>query len=147
MPRCAREKSESGVYHVIVRGINRQDIFHDEDYSQYVKAMNRAKGIDKFEIYGYCLMSNHVHLLLHEKVERLAFAMMRIGVSYAWWYKKKYDRTGHVFQDRYKSETVENDECLLSVLRYIHKNPVKAQMVLKPEQYKWSSCKTYYDQS
>lgn len=148
MPRCAREKSESGIYHVIVRGINRQDIFHDEeDYSQYLEAIKRAKSIGKFEIYGYCLMSNHVHLLLHEKEEPMAFLMKRIGVSYAWWYNKKYDRAGHLFQDRYKSETVENDEYLLSVLRYIHKNPVKAQMVLKPEQYKWSSCKTYYCQS
>jgi len=65
----------------------------------------------------------------------------------AWWYNKKYDRAGHVFQDRYKSGTIENDEYLLSVLRYIHNNPVKAQMVLTPEEYKWSSCKTYYNQS
>jgi REP element-mobilizing transposase RayT len=132
----------------MVRGNNRQDIFHDEeDYSQYIEAMNRAKSIGKFEIYGYCLMSNHVHLLLHEKEETMASVMKRIGGSYAWWYNKKYDRIGHVFQDRYKSETVENDEYLLSVLRYIHKNPVKAQMVITPEQYKWSSYKTYNDQS
>jgi REP element-mobilizing transposase RayT len=148
MPRIAREKSESGIYHIMVRGINRQDIFHDEeDYSQYLEAMNRAKSIGKFEIYGYCLMSNHVHLLLHEKEETMASVMKRIGISYAWWYNKKYDRVGHVFQDRYKSETVQNDEYLLSVLRYIHKNPVKDQMVLTPEQYKWSSCKTYINQS
>ena len=148
MPRRAREKSESGIYHVMVRGINRQDIFHDEeDYSQYLEAMNRAKIISKFEIYGYCLMSNHVHLLLHEKEETISSVMKRIGVSYAWWYNKKYDRAGHVFQDRYKSETVETDEYLLSVLRYIHKNPVKAEMVVKPEKYKWSSCEAYYNQS
>ena len=147
MPRCAREKSESGVYHVMVRGINHQDIFHDEeDYSQYLEAMNRAKSIGKFEVYGYCLMSNHIHLLLHEKEEALSSIMKRIGVSYAWWYNNKYDRAGHVFQDRYKSEIVENDEYLVSVLRYIHNNPVKAQMIVKPEQYKWSSCKNYYSQ-
>ena len=148
MPRSAREKSESGIYHVMVRGINRQDIFHDEkDYVQYLEAMNRANHIGKFEIYGYCLMSNHVHLLLHEKEEKISSFMKRIGISYAWWYNKKYDRAGHVFQDRYKSETVETDEYLLSVLRYIHKNPVKAKMVVKPEEYKWSSCKTYYNQA
>ena len=146
MPRCAREKSESGIYHIIVRGINRQDIFHDEeDYLQYLAAMNRAKNIGNFEVYGYCLMSNHVHLLLHEKEETMALVMKRIGVSYAWWYNKKYDRAGHVFQGRYKSQTVENEQYLLSVLRYIHNNPVKAQMVLTPVQYKWSSCNTYYD--
>jgi REP element-mobilizing transposase RayT len=93
MPRSAREKSESGIYHVMVRGINRQDIFHDEeDYSQYLEAINRAKSIGKFEIYGYCLMSNHVHLLLHEKEETMSSVMKQIGVSYAWCYNKKYDR-------------------------------------------------------
>lgn len=148
MPRCAREKSESGIYHVMVRGINRQDIFHDEeDYSQYLEAINRAKSISKFEIYGYCLMSNHVHLLLHEKEEAMSSIMKRTGVSYACWYSKKYDRVGYVFQDRYKSETVETDEYLLSVLRYIHKNPVKAEIVVNPEKYKWSSCEAYYNQS
>ncbi len=147
MPRSARKKSVSGIYHVIVRGINRQDIFHEEeDYLKYLEAIERAKSIGKFEIYGYCLMSNHVHLLLHEKEETLELIMKRIGVRYAWWYNKKYDRVGHVFQDRYKSEPIEKEEYLLSVLRYIHNNPVKAQLALAAEEYKWSSCKSYYEQ-
>ena len=145
MPRNARKKCESGIYHVIVRGINRQNIFHDdEDYQRFLETIGRIKNPDKFELYGYCLMGNHVHLLLHEQKAEIAIIMKRIGISYAWWYNWRYDRVGHVFQDRYKSETVEDDKYLLSLLRYIHNNPVKAQMVREPEEYKWSSCRSYY---
>ncbi len=70
--------------------------------------------------------------------------MSRIGTSYAWWYNRKYGRSGHVFQGRYGSERVENDDYLLSVLRYIHNNPVKAKMVQEPEEYRWSSIHVYY---
>ena len=101
MPRLTRKKSNSGIYHVIVRGINRQDIFHEEeDYTKYLEGLKRAQDISKFEIYGYCLMSNHVHLLLHEKIESLESIMKCVGVSYASWYNKKQERVGHVFQDR-----------------------------------------------
>jgi putative transposase len=99
---------------------------------------------DKFEVYGYCLMSNNVHLLIHEKSEEIPQIMKRIGTSYAWWYNRKYQRTGHVFQRRYGSECVENDEYLLTVSRYIHKNPVKAGMISEPEDYSWSSIQAYY---
>ena len=128
----------------MVRGINRQDIFYDEkDYRYFLEIMSRLKGLGKCEIYGYCLMGNHVHILLEEK-EEISLIMKSIGTSYAWWYNKKNDRVGHVFQDRYKSETVDDDQYLLSVLRYIHNNPAKAQLVVQPEQYKWSSCSAYY---
>ncbi|CQR71950.1 Transposase IS200 like protein [Sporomusa ovata DSM 2662] len=146
MPRIARKKSKSGIYHVIVRGINRQDIFHEEeDYTKYLEGLKRAQDISKFEIYGYCLMSNHVHLLLHEKIESMESIMKRVGVSYASWYNKKQERVGHVFQDRYKSEPIDSDAYLLSVLRYIHNNPVNAQLVLQAEDYMWSSCRKYSD--
>ena len=144
MSRSARKKSSSGIYHVIVRGINRQDIFHDEeDYTKYLEVIKRAKDSSKFEIYGYCLMSNHVHLLVYEKAASLESIMKRIGVSYAGWYNRKQERVGHLFQDRYKSEPVEDETYLLSVLRYIHNNPVKAKLVWKAEEYKWSSYKEY----
>ena len=68
MPRYAREKCESGIYHIMIRGINRYDIFHDEeDYQRFLETLLRIKGSDNYEIYAYCLMSNHVHLILHEK--------------------------------------------------------------------------------
>jgi REP element-mobilizing transposase RayT len=144
MPRHAREKGESGIYHIVLRGINRQSIFQDdEDYQKFLGIIERVKNPDKFKLYGYCLMGNHVHLLLHEQKDEIATIMKRVGVSYARWYNRKYDRVGHVFQDRYKSEVVEDEGYLITLLRYIHNNPVKAQIVLEAEEYKWSSCKTY----
>jgi len=82
-----------------MRGINRQDIFYDEDdYQRFMGTLERLK-TDKFEVYGYCLMSNHVHLLIREKSEENPQSMKHIGTSYAWWYKRKYHRNSHVFQD------------------------------------------------
>ena len=145
MVRSAREKSASGIYHVMMRGINRQDIFFDdEDYRRFLESMKRVKENRSCAIYGYCLMGNHVHLLLHEEEEALSVIMKRIGTSYAWWYNQKYDRAGHVFQNRFQSETVETEEYLLGVVRYIHNNPVKAKLAARPEEYKWSSCQTYF---
>jgi REP element-mobilizing transposase RayT len=147
MPRNARQKSESGIYHIMVRGINRQDIFHDdEDMQRYLETIARMKKENRFEVYGFCLMTNHVHILVQEKEEEISRIMKRIGTSYAWWYNSKYDRVGHLFQDRYKSEGVDNDAYLLSVIRYIHKNPVIAGLAQEPEDYRWSSCRVYYGQ-
>lgn len=134
MPRQARMKSKTGIYHVIVRGISQQNIFHDEeDFMKYLEMLERVKKKSGFKLYGYCLMGNHVHLLIHESQDELSVVMKGLGISYAWWYNWKYKRTGHVFQDRYKSECVEDDTYLLTVIRYIHQNPVKAGMVTKPD--------------
>ena len=144
MPRRPREKSETGIYHVIVRGINRQDIFSDDnDYQRYLETLDRTKNISGYGIYAYCLMNNHVHLLVKETKEDIGQVMKRIVTSYAHWYNSKHDRSGHVFQGRYKSECVEDDAYLMTVIRYIHNNPVKAGIVQKPDQYQWSSYKTY----
>jgi REP element-mobilizing transposase RayT len=146
MPRYARKRSKTGVYHVIARGINRQKIFHeDNDYKKYLGILYKTKEKTACEIYGYCLMSNHVHLLIKENDEEIGQIMKRIGISYASWYNWKYERIGHLFQNRYKSECVEDDKYLITVIRYIHNNPVKAKMVGKPEQYNWSSINAYYD--
>jgi len=145
MVRCARKKSASGIYHIMMRGINRQDIFFDdEDRCRFLETIKRIKESGSCIIYGYCLMGNHIHLLLHEKEEELSTIMKRLGTSYAWWYNKKYDRVGHVFQNRFQSEIVETEVYLLGVLRYIHNNPVKAALVAMPDHYKWSSCQAYY---
>ena len=148
MPRCPREKAQSGIYHVLTGGINRQDIFHcEEDYRRFLDIIKRVQTVQQFQLYAYCLMRNHVHLLLQEQDESVAATMKRIGVSYAGWYNAQYDRAGPVFQDRFKSEPVEDKGYLLTVLRYIHHNPVEAQLVVKPEDYGWSSCKEYYARS
>ncbi len=145
MARTAREKSDSGIYHVILRGINRQDIFYDDDdFQQFLEIVGQKKTDNQYVLYAYCLMSNHVHLLIQEHTDNISRIMSRIGSSYAWWYNRKYDRSGHVFQGRYGSECVEDNPYLLTVMRYIHNNPVKAGMVAEPEEYKWSSMLAYY---
>ncbi|QDR82206.1 transposase [Sporomusa termitida] len=145
MVRCARKKSVTGIYHVMLRGINRQAIFfEEEDNCRFIETLNRARANGGYTIYGYCLMGNHVHLLLHEQKEEIAVIMKRIGTSYARWYNEKYDRVGHVFQSRFKSEPVETEAYLLTVLRYIHNNPLKAKLAVRTEDYKWSSCQAYY---
>ncbi|SCZ05962.1 REP-associated tyrosine transposase [Alkaliphilus peptidifermentans] len=145
MPRQAREKSESGIYHIMLRGTNRQEIFHDdEDCQRFIETLAKYKQKSDIKVYGWCLMGNHVHLLIGEGKEELPRFMKRIGVSYVWYYNRKYKTTGHLFQDRYKSEKVESDEYLLAVVRYIHQNPVKAGIAKTPGEWKWSSCQSYY---
>jgi len=145
MPRTAREKSETGIYHVIVRGINRQAIFlDDEDREKYLNKLKRITEETMSEILGYCLMSNHIHVIIREGEAGISLLMKRLGTSYAYWYNQKYQRTGHVFQDRFKSENIEDDRYLLTVVRYVHLNPVKAGIVNKPQDYIWSSCRAYY---
>jgi putative transposase len=147
LPREARRKSTSGIYHVMLRGANRQEIFHDdEDNMKFLDILKKYKRNVKFGLYAWCLMSNHVHLLLKEGEEGLDTTMKRIGVSYASFYNWKYRTTGHLFQDRFKSENVENDQYFLTVVRYIHQNPVKARISPRVEEWKWSSCAGYYDQ-
>ncbi|GAB6179237.1 hypothetical protein JCM14036_05560 [Desulfotomaculum defluvii] len=144
MPRKARQSSKTGIYHIMLRGINRQNIFKDdEDRYRFLEALDKYKGISKYQVYGYCLMDNHIHLLIREGEENLANAIKRIGASYVYWYNKKYERCGHLFQDRFMSEPVEDDSYLLTVLRYIHQNPLKAKMVNYISEYRWSSYRDY----
>lgn len=144
MPRTARLKSESGIYHIIMRGINRQSIFlDDEDCIKFIHTLREYKEVCGFKMYTYCLMGNHLHLLLHECDESLGTIMRRICGSYVFWYNKKYDRIGYLFQDRFISEPVEDDTYFLTVLRYILQNPVKAGIVDKIENHKWTNYNDY----
>ncbi len=144
MPRKPREKSSTGIYHVMARGVDGQNIFHDDkDKQRYINIMSRYKDICQYKLYGYCLMSNHVHLLIKEHEQTVSQIMKRIGTSYVYWHNLKYDRSGHLFQGRFKSESVEDDKYLLVVLRYIHQNPTKAGLVKTPKDYRWSSYSEY----
>jgi len=144
MPRAARTKSSTGIYHVMLRGINRQRVFEDsEDNEKYLQTIADCKPICGFELYAYCLMGNHVHLLLKEGTESLEQIFKRIGSRYVYWYNWKYDRCGHLFQDRFKSEAIENDGYFLTVLRYIHQNPVKAGISESVSEHEWSSYNNY----
>ena len=145
MARKARAKSKSGVYHIMVRGTNRQEIFHEEeDWIKFLNVINKYKIESQLIVYAWCLMGNHVHLLLKEGNENISNTMKRIQVSYAMYYNWKYTTTGHLFQGRFKSEKVETKRYLLTVVRYIHQNPVKAGIVKMPDEWKWSSCRAYY---
>jgi len=146
MSRTAREKSESGIYHIMLRGINRQDLFEDdEDRQKFIETLAFYKEKSRYKIYAYCLMSNHVHILVKETQEPLSLIMKRISSSYVYYYNRKYFRCGHLFQERFKSEVIENNSYFLTVLRYIHQNPIKANMIKRFEEYKWSSYNEYVD--
>ncbi len=148
MPRAAREKSESGIYHVMLRGVNKQQIFEEkEDYEKFIQILEDCKEISKFELYAYCLMGNHIHLLLRVENEPLETVFRRIGSRFVYWYNIKYERHGHLFQDRYKSEPVDDDAYFIMVLRYILRNPVKAGLSKEPKDYCYSNYKDYLIES
>lgn len=148
MPRQARKRSESGIYHIMLRGINRQDIFIDEqDKEKFLKTLKHYKDISGYKVFAYCLMSNHVHLLIKTEKENLDLILKRIAGSYVYWYNWKYKRIGHLFQDRFKSEPVDSDEYFLTVLRYIHQNPVKAGFCEHISDYQYSSYNHYLKNS
>ena len=142
MPRHQRIRSETGIYHVMLRGINKRAIFgDDEDYYVFIKTLKRYKTVGGYRIFAYCLMSNHLHLLLKVECEELGVIFKRIAGSYVYWYNLKYGRIGHLFQDRFKSEPVEDDRYFLTVLRYIHRNPIDAGICEKIGDYPFSSYK------
>ena len=144
MPRTARKTSRSNIYHVMLRGINRQDIFEDdEDRLQFMSILFRCKEISGFRLHAFVLMSNHIHLLLEPAGESLDMVFRRIGTRYAVWYNRKYQRAGHLFQDRFRSENVETEQYYQTVLRYILQNPMKAGMEKRPGSYRWSSYLAY----
>lgn len=144
MARPPRVKSNSGIYHIMLRGVHRQSIFHDEeDRIRFLYTLEKYKEESGYQVFAWCLMDNHVHLLLKEGAENLAVSMKRIGVSFVWFYNMKYNTSGHLFQGRFRSEAIENSGHLLSVIRYIHLNPVKAGMVKKPGEWRWSSYRSY----
>ncbi|UWG96974.1 transposase [Dehalobacter sp. DCM] len=144
MPRAARIKSKTGIYHVMLRGINRQDLFEDDaDRQRFVETLETCQEKSRHTLFGYCLMSNHVHLLLRENNEPLAVTIKRLSSSYVYYFNWKYSRCGHLFQERFKSEAVDTDAYFLTVLRYIHQNPVKAKIVTDIIHYAWCSYRAY----
>ncbi|MEW6182136.1 MAG: transposase [Bacillota bacterium] len=144
MPRHARMLSKTQTYHVMLRGNNRQDVFiDDEDKARIIAIISEMQGGDHFTVYAYCIMDNHLLLVLKEGKDLLSKALKRIGTSYAYYFNKKYKRIGHVFQDRYRSESVEDDTYLLGAIRYVHINPEKAG-IDSTETYPWSSYHEYF---
>ena len=144
MARYKRIISETGIYHVMTRGNNKDDIFIDmEDKEKYLDILMEKREEFNFIVYAYCIMTNHSHIIIKEYEQDLPDIMKKINTSYAIYFNKKYDRVGHVFQDRYKSEAIEDDSYLLTAIRYVHNNPIKAMMVEKCEDFPWSSYNYY----
>lgn len=143
MARIARQISSTGVYHIILRGIEKKDIFLDSnDKRKIIEELKRTKEKYEYSIYAYCLMSNHIHLLIKDNKDNISKAIQSFAVAYSLYFNKKYHRVGHLFQNRFNSRCVEDERYLLNVQRYIHRNPEKAK-IAKTEEYNWSSYKEY----
>ena len=143
LPRQPRIKSASGVYHCMLRGINKQDIFFDkQDYLKFLKVTEKAKESYKFLLYSYVLMPTHVHLEVKDEKQNLSQFMHSIEISYASYFNHKYNRIGHLFQDKFRSKPVEDEEYEKNLMRYIHQNPQEA-CISSHQKYRWSSYKEY----
>lgn len=144
MARQARMASPTDYYHVIMRGNNRESIFVAQGQKQYFKDLLKEQ-IEEglIEIASYCIMDNHVHIVIKAELNHMTKALKKINIKYAMNFNKERNRTGHVFQDRYKSEIIRDDKYLIQVTRYIHNNPVKAKIVEYPRDFKWSSYNEY----
>jgi len=139
MARTAREKSISGLYHVMLRGVGKQILFEDtEDYTRFLESLDHYKSEQVIGIHAYCLMENHVHLLIEDKGSSMDLFMKKLEGSYAFYFNHKYERVGTLFQDRYKSEPVNSDSYYITVFRYILQNPVKAG-ICAADGYQWNS--------
>jgi len=144
MPRQMRRLSQSKIYHVVIRGNESKELFLDDyDRIRFIDTLWNKKQKRQFPVYAYCLMNNHVHLVIGEGDDTISKIMQGINTSYAYYFNKKYGRMGHLFQDRFKSEVIEDEAYLLTAVRYVHNNPVKAKIVAEPSAYKWSSFNCY----
>ena len=145
MPRKPRLHSSTGIYHIILRSVNQHIIFEEEsDYQKFLFMLSDCKTKYNIDIYAYCIMDNHIHLLLHSSDNHLACFFQSLGTRFVRWYNNKYLRSGHLFQERFYSCAVENKSQYLSTLVYIHNNPVKAKICRYPSEYRWSSFNAFF---
>jgi len=142
MPRIGRLVISNYPHHVIQRGHNRQAIFvHDDDYSYYLENLMECKEELNCRLYAYCLMTNHVHLVVDpgDDSESLARLMKKVSARQTRYVNRKEGRSGTLWEGRYRSSIVCKDTYLLACTRYVEMNPVRACMVSHPSEYRWSS--------
>ena len=140
MARPPRIQFQNAFYHVIVRGNQQQALFSgDTDRMAYLELLSRYKKKCGFILYAYVLMNNHIHLLVETPEAPISKIMQMLNFTYAQYFNRKYGKVGHLFQGRYKSFLCDRDQYLLSLVRYIHLNPVRAKIAKEPYVYKWSS--------
>lgn len=145
MGRIARKYLETSFFHVMVQGINKEYIFNNERYiNKYIKFVYDEVDKQNLRIIAFCIMNNHAHFLINtEKIENLSKYMQKLNSAYAKYYNYMEGRVGYVFRDRYKSEPITDRRYLIQCIKYIHENPVKAKMVKKIDEYKYSSYNIY----
>lgn len=144
MPRKHRIHYTHAFYHIMLRGNNRQNIFHeDSDYRNFLDYLQNVTEIYNSFIHLYCLMTNHIHLVIEVTDIPISKVMQSISTKYAKQHNKRYKKIGHVFQGRFKSKLIYDDQYLLELCYYIHMNPVKAGICQAPNDYEWSSHHAY----
>lgn len=143
MARKPRIEFPGAFYHVIARGNNRQKIFADDkDYKLFLERLNFYKERFRFILYAYALMPNHIHLLIETGEAPLSRAMQALQFTYTQKFNRRHKKVGHLFQGRYKAILCQKESYLLELIRYVAQNPVRARLVKRPVDWKWSS---FYD--
>jgi len=146
MARRPRLFAPGLLYHVIVRGNQRLKTFLDDrDYQVYLERLAKYRKLYGYNIHAYCLMPNHVHLLVESSDHPLGKFMQGLQQSYSQYFNARHRKVGHVFQGRYKAIICDRDEYLLELTRYIHLNPVRAEMVKTPDHYHYSGHRAYIE--
>lgn len=144
MARRPRVFASGLLYHVIVRGNQRRKTFRcDDDYKAYLDRLEKYRAKCRVRIYAYCLMPNHVHLLVETGSTPLAKFMQGLQQSYTQYFNRSYRKVGHLFQGRYKAIICDRDKYLLALVRYIHLNAVRAKLATRPERYRYSGHSSY----
>jgi len=147
MPRYARQRHEKGIHHVVVQGKRLEQVFEkDAEKELYLETLLKYKAKTGVKLYAFCILNNHAHLVIEETTdESVSSFMRRIGVSFSYWYRQRYDlpRGEELFRGRYLSEPLETEEAILRVVRQIHQEPVKVGVSDKMENYYWSSYRFY----
>ena len=147
MVHAPRKISETGYYHVVVKGDGGQILFEcDADRMRFIANLLKATEEEKVEVHACCLMDNHVHLLVNDREFHLSAFMKKVDERYAMYFRKRTGRVGHLFQSRFWNEPIKSDEQYLATMRYIHANPEPARMCLAKD-YKWSSYKAFLGKS
>jgi REP element-mobilizing transposase RayT len=148
MSRPLRIEYPGAYYHVMNRGRHKDKIFlHDNDYLYFISLLQVSTKLFRVGIVAYCLLSNHYHLLIHTPEGNLSRCMRHIGSVYTQWFNRKYSSDGQLFRGRYKSILIDEEKYLLSLVRYIHHNPLKAGVIETPEGHLWNSHHGYVSDS
>ena len=143
MPAKPRVYSESGYMHITARGNGKQILFEEKpDYLFFLHLLKKYSIETKVSICAFCLMENHVHLLIYDPEKNVSLFMKKLCVTYAGYFNRKYDRIGHLFQGRFGSKVIDDEDYLLTVFRYILNNP-RESGINNAAEYPWSSYKSY----